>query len=223
MSNKTIRTQTITTRPVSGFTPDVQRAFAAIGQHIDFLLNAADERYVHKGYNGSDSWIPSHVSDDKVILKTFPWDERFREMLDLPSGDTEGVGVLVRDEFLRPSDMRCLWDAYGKAYSPSPTFPLYDVRPQEGRGKDFQLLIWVLGPGCDVFALPGVSETDLDVRIATRSGSGEIIVRREENDGMHGAVKPQPGGVTPQTANLSASTSLTVVPALKRLVRRARV
>ena len=203
--------RTITTRPVSGFAPYIQRAFAAFGQHIDFLLDATHEHYVHKGYNGSDSWVPGHSSDDKVILKTFPWDEGFRQVLDLPAGVTEGVGVLVRDEFLRPSDMRCLWDAFEQAYRPSPTFPLYDVRPQEG--KDFQLLVWALGPGCDVFALPGVTESGLSVRIDTRSGTGEAIVRREKY-GPQRDTNAEAGGVV--------APSLTLLPALKDLVRRAR-
>ncbi len=215
-----IMTRNINTKPVSGFTPDIQRAFAAIGQHIDFLLNRTQEHYIHIGYNGSDSWVPGHSNNDKVIIKTFPWDQDFHHALDLPIDSSTGVGVLVRDEFMRPSDMRCLWESYGEAYRSSPKFPLYSVSPHDG--KDFQLLMWALGPGCDVFALPGVSEDDLEARITKRSSRGEIITRVEAS-GVADNFVFTPPAETDAANNAGVISNPRVVSALKNLVQRARV
>lgn len=236
-----ITTETIQSKPIASFAYDIQCAFVTIGQHIDFLLDRTGEAFIHKGYNGSDSWVPGSANDDKVMLKTFPWSQRLRKVLDMPADCTGGVGVLVRDEFMLPADMRCLWEEYGKAYRPSPAFPLYGVYPQGA--KEFQLLIWMLGPGCDIFALPGVSESDFAARIETRSSRGEVIRSHKTSAAATTpiaptAASPSIAGADPivsapvagvtltesvaQPEEIAADSRSKVVSALKGLVHRAR-
>ncbi len=209
-----VQTKLIRTEPVSEFSPEVQRALAAVGQHIDFLLARTHTPYLHKGHNGSDAWILGDPNDDKVVLKTFPWDQRLRKELDLPPSSKEGIGVLVRDEFLRPSDMRCLWNAFGKAYRPSPSFPLYAVRPQEK--MPFQLLLWTLGNTCNVFALPGVVESEIEGRLALRSYSGRTIAQVDSAD-------PSERTADPSQSDGEADVDPDLMAALKALVQRAQL
>ena len=171
----------IRTERVGTFTPDIQRAFIGLGMHIDWLVGQSGESCSHVEYQGSDSWIPEHKLKNKVMFKTFPWDHRFKQTLDLHSGAHGGVAVMIRDEQLTPAYMRLLWEEYSSSYRHSPPMPLYSVRPHPK--VDFQLIIFPLGDsGCDILRLPGVDEAKIDERLAARIGLGESVSPDDEDN-----------------------------------------
>lgn len=211
-----IETLAIRTCAVHTFSPDLQRAFIAMCQHIDWLFRQTGQPFRSIPYSGSASWITGiGVGDAKVAVKALPWDKRIRCLTQVSQGD-EGIAILLRDEFLTKSDMRMLWEEYAQAYHPCPASPLYSVVPQHE--KEFQLLLWCLGPGCDVFSLPGANPDEIDERLRRRlsagvmsEGEGQII----QQDAVQNTDKRTSSSVEP-----SGETSR-VVTALGDLMRRA--
>ena len=148
---------TIDTERLNTFPSEVQRAFIAVSLHVDWLLQQTHLPYEHRTRPGSDSWLPQQVTPDpKVVVKTLAWDKRMNSITNSYTHAEAGVIALLRDSFLTKEDMRVVFEEYGDFYHPCPTAPLYAVAPQ--RDKAFQMILIPLGPGCDLFDLPGVDE-----------------------------------------------------------------
>jgi hypothetical protein len=205
----------IRTQPVDSFTHDIQRAFVGLGMHVDWLVGQSGESSVHVEYRGSDSWVPENKVADKVMFKTFPWDNRFDQPLDLNSGPHGGVGVLIRDEYLTPADTRLLWVEFGASYKHSPPSPIYRVHPHPE--VDFQLILFPVGAtGCDILSLPGADEAKIDERLASRLGRGNAVSLGEDDDN-------EPLTETPVTAHQDARhTDNPLIGAISGLIKRAK-
>ena len=156
MSTK-IKTITIKTERISTFAPDVQKAFAAVSQHIDWLFRRTGGQFQHEPLPGSGSWLPFGGAEAKVVVKALPWDSRMRSVMGQYSKADGGVIVLLRDQYLTKAGMRVLWEEYGQAYRPCPPEPVYNVPLH--KDKAFQMILLTMGDGCDLLKLPGVDQS----------------------------------------------------------------
>ena len=175
-----IETISIGTKRINTFTPEIQWAFAAVCQHIDWLFRRTGEPFQHKALPGSDSWLPRGGADYKVVVKALPWDKRMSAVIGQYSRSEGGVIVLVRDLYLMKEDMRVLWEEYGEAYHPCPSSPLYNVPLHSD--KAFQMILLSLGGGCDLLSLLGVDPSKFPTVLQDRPKEGIVVASDTSNE-----------------------------------------
>ena len=214
-----IKTITIGTKRINTFAPEIQWAFAAVCQHIDWLFRRTGEPFQHKALPGSDSWLPRGGADYKVVIKALPWDKRMRTITGQYSHSDGGVIVLVRDLYLTKDNMRVLWEEYGQVYHPCPSSPLYNVplRPD----KAFQMLLLSLGGDCDLLSLPGVDQSKFPTLLQDRPKDGIIVASDISNESSQ-AAEDNPSGPGIEIGSPEIAVDMArIVAALGELLKRA--
>ncbi len=159
---KIIELQVFKTKPLDSFSLGTITAFGLVCQYIDELCLQDGSGIVpaRRALKGSESWgLPWAGETSPVLIKALPWDQRMPKLAKLTKCD-EGVAILLRNDCLSALNMQTLYDIFGDLYFPSPVNDLFATI-----NKPFQLIIFCLGPGCNLLSLPGTNLDTLKERI----------------------------------------------------------
>ncbi|MEI6521204.1 MAG: hypothetical protein WCO98_14385 [bacterium] len=159
---KTIKLQVFKTKPLDSFSTEVNTAFGLICQYIDELCLQDGSGIVRarRTLIGSESWgLPWAGETSPVLIKALPWDQRMPKLAKLTKCN-EGVAILLRNDCLSALNMQALYDELGDSYLPSPDNDLFATI-----NKPFQLIIFCIGPDCNLLSLPGTNMDTVKERI----------------------------------------------------------